>query len=85
MDDDVAATARTTASIRARETARPDALFRDPLAEVLAGPEAMAALQAMPEQMQDRASMYTVIRTRVFDDWLASTMGSVHGCHSSCC
>jgi methyltransferase (TIGR00027 family) len=29
--------------------------------------------------MQDRASMYTVIRTRVFDDWLASTMGSANG------
>jgi methyltransferase (TIGR00027 family) len=33
----------------------------------------------MPEEMRDRASMYTVIRTRVFDDWLASTMGSAHG------
>ena len=79
MENDVAATARITASIRARETARPDALFRDPLAEVLAGPEAMAATQAMPEAVRDRSSMYTVIRTRVFDDWLSTTLGRGHG------
>jgi len=78
MDNDIAATARTTASIRARETARADGLFRDPLAEVLAGPEAMAALSAMPEAVQARSSMYTVIRTRVFDDWLMSATGPDH-------
>src|SRR5438128_3618200 len=77
MENDVAATARITASIRARETARPDGLFRDPLAEVLAGHEAMAAMQAMPELVRQRSSMYTVIRTRVFDDWLVTTLG--HG------
>src|SRR5712691_12446036 len=54
---------------------RLDSLFRDPLAEVLAGTEAMAALHAMPEAVQDRVSMYTVIRTRVFDDWLATAVG----------
>ena len=75
MENDVAATARITASIRARETARPDALFRDPLAEVLAGHAAMAAMQAMPEAVRERSSMYTVIRTRVFDDWLLTTLG----------
>ena len=73
MGNAVAATARTTASIRARETGRPDSLFRDPLAEILAGGEAMSALHAMPQAAQDRASMYTVIRTRVFDDWLSTT------------
>jgi methyltransferase (TIGR00027 family) len=39
----------------------------------------MAALDAMPAAVQDRSSMYTVIRTRVFDDWLATTTGPVHG------
>ena len=72
MDDRVAGTARTTASIRAWETARADALFRDPLAEALAGPEAMAALHAMPENLQERFAEYTVVRTRVFDEWLLS-------------
>jgi methyltransferase (TIGR00027 family) len=79
MKNDVAATARITASIRARETARPAGLFRDPLAEVLAGHEAMAAMQAMPEAVRDRSSMYTVIRTRVFDDWLLTTLGPGRG------
>jgi methyltransferase (TIGR00027 family) len=79
VENDVAATARTTASIRARETARLDCLFRDPFAEVLAGHEAMAALHAMPEAVQARFSMYTVIRTRVFDDWLATTTGPMRG------
>lgn len=79
MENDVAATARITASIRARETARPDALFRDPLAEVLAGHAAMAAMQAMPEAVRERSSMYTVIRTRVFDDWLLTTLGPGRG------
>jgi len=78
VENDVAATARITASIRARETARLDSLFQDPLAEVLAGPEAMAALHAMPQAVQDRSSMYTVIRTRVFDDWLATITGPEH-------
>jgi len=79
VDNDVAATARTTASIRARETARADALFRDPLAEVLAGPEAMAAFGAMPEAVQARSSLYTIMRTRVFDDWLTSTTAAAAG------
>jgi O-methyltransferase involved in polyketide biosynthesis len=35
--DPVARTARWTAAERARESARPDRLFEDPLAEVLAG------------------------------------------------
>src|ERR1700674_3285479 len=79
MENDVAATARITASIRASETARPDGFFQDPLAEVLAGHEAMAAMQAMPEAVRDRSSMYTVIRTRVFDDWLSTTLSPGRG------
>jgi O-methyltransferase involved in polyketide biosynthesis len=67
--DDVAATARTTASIRARETARPDAVFRDPLAEVLAGPEATAALQAMPDECKPTLQGDTVYqRGNAFGD-----------------
>ena len=70
--NEVAGTARTTAAIRARETSLPDALFRDPFAEALAGPSAMAALRSMPEEMQQRFSTFTVVRTRIFDDWLMS-------------
>jgi methyltransferase (TIGR00027 family) len=79
VEHDVAATARTTASILARETLRPNALFRDPLAEALAGPQAMAALRALPEAVQERFSTYTAVRTRVFDDWLASTTAPPEG------
>ena len=54
IENDVAATARLTASIRARETVHPDGLFRDTLAEVQAGHEAMAAMHAMPEAKPGR-------------------------------
>lgn len=39
--DLVSFTSRMIAAVRALETARPDALFADPLAAVLAGPKAL--------------------------------------------
>ena len=36
-------------------------------------------MQAMPEAVRDRSPMYTLIRTRVFDDWLATTLGPGRG------
>ena len=41
----------------------------------MAGPDLVAALTAQPPELQDRASSYTIVRTRVFDDWLLSTTG----------
>ncbi|GAP12990.1 methyltransferase [Longilinea arvoryzae] len=58
-------TARWTAAARAQESTRPDALFHDPWAEALAGPEGA-------EWLQSRGGSVTpmVIRTRYFDDFM---------------
>jgi O-methyltransferase involved in polyketide biosynthesis len=63
-------TARWAAAQRARESGRPDRLFFDPLASVLAGPEGMAALQLSEKYnpRHDDTANYLVIRTRFFDD-----------------
>ncbi|MFE6864587.1 class I SAM-dependent methyltransferase [Nocardia sp. NPDC057668] len=68
---DVSDTARWVAGFRAIESARPDALFRDPLAAALAGPRgaAMAAATTM---------WPTVVRTKLLDDLILDTLA--RGC-----
>ena len=55
--DAVATTAQWMAAVRARETERPDRLFEDPLAEVLAGPEGFHLGQILervePERLEE--------------------------------
>jgi methyltransferase (TIGR00027 family) len=65
---DVADTALWIAAYRARETARADALFRDPLAARLAGPKgaAVAATMTSAEQFY----WMTTVRTVVIDELL---------------
>lgn len=66
--DPVAMTGRLTAAMRARETARPDRLFDDPLAATLAGGPGRALLEEM-----DMADNPTIpVRTRFYDDVLSS-------------
>jgi methyltransferase (TIGR00027 family) len=60
------ATARWTAAVRARESARPDRLFDDPWAAVLAGPEGMSWVDGRPPD----SVLPIVLRARSFDDWL---------------
>ena len=72
MDPDVASTARLTAAV---ETARAQRLFADPSAAAFAGTDVLAKLTSLPPEIQNRASSYTIIRTRNFDDWLLSTVG----------
>jgi methyltransferase (TIGR00027 family) len=59
-------TARWVASYRAMETRRPDALFRDPYAERLAGPDGPAIVQALPSGRAMAWAM--IVRTAVFDE-----------------
>ncbi len=68
--DAVATTARWTAAHRARESKRPDRLFDDPLAELLAGQEGMAMLARAEDQSPHHALMaaYLAIRTRYLDE-----------------
>ena len=59
-------TARWVAGYRAMETARPDALFRDPYAARLAGERGQAIIDALPQGRKQSWPM--VIRTAVMDE-----------------
>jgi methyltransferase (TIGR00027 family) len=71
--EDVSDTARWVAYLRALETDRPDALFRDPFAKRLAGDRGRRLAEGMPDAPgaepgpQGFASILAV-RTRVFDE-----------------
>jgi methyltransferase (TIGR00027 family) len=62
-------TARWTAGVRARESARADHLFEDPWAEALVGKEGVEWLAQRPED----SIIPIAIRTRFFDDFLLDT------------
>jgi methyltransferase (TIGR00027 family) len=70
--DPISSTALWLAAERARESARPDRLFVDPLAEVLAGPEGRQIMAEMTEGMPDNPTI--PIRTRYFDDRLLAAV-----------
>jgi len=66
--ENVSDTAFAVANSRAEETQRADALFRDPLAGVLAGDHGKQMAAAMP--MPRIVSQIVVIRTCVIDDFI---------------
>ncbi|OCB36317.1 methyltransferase [Mycobacterium malmoense] len=72
----VSDTARWTALHRATETARPDALFRDPLAERLAGEHGRAIVENV--RWTDRSGFWLVARTKLIDDAIAEALAN--GC-----
>jgi methyltransferase (TIGR00027 family) len=75
--DGVASTCRYVAAARARESERRDALFVDPFAASLAGPEGRALLARMEPAA---LNPYLTIRTRFFDDFVmreASSRGQL--------
>lgn len=64
--ENVSDTARWVAVYRAMETARPDAIFRDPFADRLAGERGHQILDGMPK---GRAMAWPmIVRTAVFDE-----------------
>ena len=65
---DISETARWAAVFRARETERPDALFRDPFAAKLAGTRGFAIADALS---QESHSVSWVVRTYLFDRFIA--------------
>jgi methyltransferase (TIGR00027 family) len=69
----ISETALLAAVYRAHETARPDALFRDPLAERLAGDRGQEIFAATPPK--ERVSWAWVMRTVLFDELI---LGQVH-------
>lgn len=72
----VSDTARWAAAYRAMESARPDALFRDPLAERLAGAKGMAMTARTP--LPARNGWPIILRTKVIDDWILQAVAA--GC-----
>ena len=72
----VSDTARWVAVYRAMETARPDALFRDPYAERLAGDE---GVKIVDEMKQGRSMAWAmIVRTAVMDELI---MDRIHNGH----
>ena len=72
--DPIAETSRWAAAVRALESEREDALFRDELARSFAGESGFARVDA--EGGRARQNAYIALRTRFFDDWL---LGLVDG------
>ena len=64
--ENVSDTARWVAVYRGMETARPDALFRDPFADRLAGPEGFKIVKEMKKGRSLAWPM--IVRTAVFDE-----------------
>jgi methyltransferase (TIGR00027 family) len=72
----VSDTARWVATYRAVESARPDALFHDDLADRLAGARGRAIVAAAPRAM--RNGWWLVARTKIIDDVVIEAIGD--GC-----
>jgi methyltransferase (TIGR00027 family) len=72
----VSDTARWTALHRATESARPDALFHDPLAERLAGEKGRSIVATIPRLR--RNGWWLVARTKIIDDVIAQSIAD--GC-----
>ena len=64
----VSDTARWVAYYRAMETARPDAIFKDPYAERLAGPEGKKIVETLKRGRQMAWAM--IVRTAIFDEFI---------------
>jgi methyltransferase (TIGR00027 family) len=65
-------TARWVAVYRAMESERPDAIFRDPYARRLAGPQGEAIVKALPQGRTWAWPM--IVRTAVFDELILRTV-----------
>ncbi len=68
----VSDTARWVATYRAMETARPDALFRDPFADRLAGERGRRIVRELPRGEASAWAM--VVRTVVFDEMILAAI-----------
>jgi methyltransferase (TIGR00027 family) len=73
---DVSDTARWVAVYRAMESARPDALFHDPYAQLLAGEGGLAIAAFMPRQARNGWPM--IARTKLMDDLVMAAI--TQGC-----
>jgi methyltransferase (TIGR00027 family) len=74
FDKHISDGARVKALLRAMESERPDALFHDPYARLLAGERGEEILGAMPQRASNAWTL--VVRTKVFDDFILQTVAS---------
>jgi methyltransferase (TIGR00027 family) len=79
---DVSDTARWVAHLRALESDRPDALFRDPFARRLAGERGKAIAESMPDAPGAKPgaagfASVLAIRTKVFDELIVDSLRSI--------
>jgi len=74
----VSDTARWIAAYRAAESARPDALFQDPYAALLAGERGRAIAALMP--WQTRSGWPMIGRTKLIDDLVQSAIANGSDC-----
>lgn len=70
--DGVSDTARWVALYRAEESARADALFRDPWAAELAGERGRSLWRSLPSA--DHAAWAVVVRSRIFDELILAAV-----------
>ena len=75
--DLVSLSSRMMAAVRAIETQRPDGLFKDPLAALLAGEDIIAEITPSAQQYEDNGKPVVIVRTRFFDDFLMSEAASI--------
>jgi methyltransferase (TIGR00027 family) len=89
--DAVARTALLTAALRSKESTRPDRLYNDPYAHLLAGAAGMALFDEVLKMTGPNREVvtddsrklpntfdYNAIRTRFLDDWLTTTVAGGH-------
>jgi methyltransferase (TIGR00027 family) len=72
--ENVSDTARWVAVYRAMETARPDAIFRDPFAARLAGEKGNAIVDSMKHGRRTAWAM--IVRTAIFDEIIRERIGN---------
>ncbi|PMB18025.1 SAM-dependent methyltransferase [Fischerella thermalis] len=68
---------RMMAVARALETQKPDGLFKDPLAAILAGDDLIAEITPKVQEYEDKGVPIFSVRTRFFDDFLISQIAQV--------
>ncbi len=69
IKDLVSLSSRMMAAVRAIETQRPDGLFKDPLAALLAGEDIIAEITPSAQKYEDKGTPMVIVRTRFFDDF----------------
>ena len=76
----VSDTARWVAAYRATESARPDSVFQDPLAERLAGDQGRAIAARFPRTV--RSGWFLVALTKIIDDVILEAIAAVEIGHA---